>query len=57
MLLWTTLWGGHHLHSPGPLCIAEDKGGPGLVAVDQEPPFLHSLELQSSESGATEIKK
>ena len=57
MLLWITLWGGHHLHSPGPLCVAEDKGGPGLVAVDQEPPFLHSLELQSSESGATEIKQ
>ena len=57
MLLWSTLWSGHHLQSPGPLCVAEDKGGPGLVAVNQEPPFLNSLELKISESGMTEIKQ
>ena len=57
MLLRSGLRRSDHLQPPKPLGVAEDQGGPGLVAVDQEPPFLEGLEIQITESCATGMKR
>ena len=57
LLILSGLRRSDHLEPPDPLGVAEDQDGPGLVAVDQEPPFLDGLEIQITEGYATGMKR
>ena len=57
ILLQSSLWSSDHLYPAGPFSVAENQGGPGFVAVDQEPAILDSLENQLLLSCTAAIKR